>query len=160
MIQVSIKKQEQITNQASFQSIEEAQAWCDYHIKIGSFGESEKSIIEIIDIPEVRGEAKELITPAELDADGNELTPAIYKIVQNGIISLARKKEKIVLKPAEYEIIIEDITAKLEQQKINQEAQAFLSATDWMIIRELDSGVPCPENIKLQRQEARSKIVK
>jgi hypothetical protein len=47
MIQVSIKKQEQITNQASFQSTEEAQAWYDSHLGMGSFGEHEAEFKDI-----------------------------------------------------------------------------------------------------------------
>lgn len=40
--------------------------------------------------------------------------------------------------PAEYEIVIEDITAQVEQEKINQEARQFLSSTDWKILRHRD----------------------
>lgn len=53
-----------------------------------------------------------------------------------------------------------DLTAQVEQEKINQEALNYLASTDWLIIREVDSGVPCPQEIKALREEARSKIVK
>ena len=62
--------------------------------------------------------------------------------------------------PAEYEIVIEDITAQVEQEKINAEALVYLASTDWLIIRELDAGVPCPVDIKVKRQQARDRIVK
>lgn len=62
--------------------------------------------------------------------------------------------------PAEYQIVIEDITAQVEQEKINQESLAYLASTDWLIIRELDAGVPCPADIKVKRQQARDKISK
>ena len=62
--------------------------------------------------------------------------------------------------PAEYEIVIEDITAQVEQERINAEALAFLASTDWLIIRELDAGIPCPTEIKIARQEARQRIVR
>jgi hypothetical protein len=65
-----------------------------------------------------------------------------------------------VILPAEYEIVIEDITAQVEQEKINAEALAYLASTDWLIIREIDAGVFCPLEIKQKRQEARAKIVK
>lgn len=65
-----------------------------------------------------------------------------------------------VILPAEYTIEIEDITAQVEQQKINEEALAYLASTDWMIIRAMDSGVPCPEEVKQARAEARAKIVR
>lgn len=62
--------------------------------------------------------------------------------------------------PAEYTVEIIDITAELEQQKINEEALAYLASTDWMIIREVDSGVVCPADVKLARAQARAKIVR
>jgi len=65
-----------------------------------------------------------------------------------------------VILPAEYIIEIEDITNEVEQQKNNSDALAYLAETDWLIIREMDSGVPCPEEIKTKRQEARAKVVR
>jgi hypothetical protein len=65
-----------------------------------------------------------------------------------------------VILPAEYTIEIEDITAQVEQQKINEESLAYLASTDWMIIREMDQGTPCPADVKQKRAEARTKIVR
>lgn len=62
--------------------------------------------------------------------------------------------------PAEYEIVIEDITAQVEQERINAEALAYLASTDFYIVRELDNGTPCPAEIKIARQEARQRIVR
>ena len=62
--------------------------------------------------------------------------------------------------PAEYTIEIEDITAQVEQQKINAEALAYLAETDWLMIRELEIGKAMPEEIKIKRQEARDKVKK
>lgn len=98
MIQVSIKKQEQISNQASFPSQEEAQSWYDSHVSMGSFGEHEVEFL--------------------------------------------------------------DVSAKLEQEKINAEAQAFLDATDWMVIRALEKGEELSPELKAERQAARDRIVK
>lgn len=47
-----------------------------------------------------------------------------------------------------------------EQQKINEESLRFLAETDYMIIREMDSGVLCPPEIRAQRAAARAAIVK
>jgi hypothetical protein len=45
------------------------------------------------------------------------------------------------------------------QQEIDQqEALKYLASTDWYIIREMDSGVPCPAEIKQLRQAARLKV--
>tara|TARA_B100001287_G_scaffold149689_1_gene126045 strand:+ start:966 stop:1298 length:333 start_codon:yes stop_codon:yes gene_type:complete len=37
-------------------------------------------------------------------------------------------------------------------------AEVFLNETDWYIIREADTGKPCPEEIKTKREEARQII--
>lgn len=39
------------------------------------------------------------------------------------------------------------------------EARAYLAATDWYIVREMDSGTPCPQEIKDLRAAARLKII-
>jgi len=65
-----------------------------------------------------------------------------------------------VILPAEFTIEIEDITAQIEQEKINAESLAYLASTDWLILRELDNGTPCPVEIKIASQEARQRIVK
>ena len=62
--------------------------------------------------------------------------------------------------PEEYTIEIEDITAQIAQEKTNAEALAYLASTDWMIIREVDSGVICPSDVKAERAAARAKIVR
>lgn len=72
---------------------------------------------------------------------------------------LSRTKKMVKLK-AEYTVEIEDITAKVAQDAINAEALAYLAATDWMIIREVDAGVACPAEIKAERAAARARIVK
>lgn len=54
----------------------------------------------------------------------------------------------------------EDLTDQLEQERINKEALEYLAATDYLIIREMDNGIPCPPDIKLARQAARERIVK
>ncbi len=79
---------------------------------------------------------KEII---ELDADGNP----------TGVVI-----------PAEYTIEIIDITQQIEQEKINAESLKYLEDTDWYIIREIDSGIPCPAEIKAARAIARAAIVK
>lgn len=55
---------------------------------------------------------------------------------------------------------IEDISAQLEQERANREALEYLASTDWMIIRELDAGIPCSAEVKQARAEARARIVR
>lgn len=65
-----------------------------------------------------------------------------------------------VILPAEYTIEIEDITAQVAQEAINAEALAYLASTDWLVIREVDAGTPCPSDVKAERAAARARIVR
>lgn len=51
-------------------------------------------------------------------------------------------------------------SAGLAQAQINAEALAYLAATDWMVLREADSGQPVPSEIKQARAEARARIIR
>lgn len=99
-------------------------------------------------------------SPAVMDEAGNIVqaeipeTPAVYS---EAIPARAHKEVKL---RAEYTVEIEDISAKVQQDKDNAEALAYLAETDWMIIREVDAGVPCPVDVKAKRAEARAKIVR
>lgn len=62
--------------------------------------------------------------------------------------------------PEGYQVEYIDITAEVIQEKVNEDALKYLAETDWLIIRQIDAGIPCPEEIKIKRQEARSKIIK
>lgn len=136
-IQISIKKQDQITNQASFPSMEEAQAWLAKHEAMKSFGQPKQIVQQQIEL-----------SPAIIAEDGSVLQEAVTEIKE---IELA----------GNYEVEIIDITSQLEQEKINAEAQAFLDSTDWMCLRALDNpSKPIPEDIKAKRQAARDRIVK
>jgi hypothetical protein len=68
--------------------------------------------------------------------------------------------QKWVKLKAQYTVEVTDISAQVAQDAINAEALAYLASTDWLIIREVDAGVPCPAEIKTLRAEARSKIVR
>ena len=49
--------------------------------------------------------------------------------------------------------------AKRAQGAINQEAMDCLAATDWYILRAMDSGEIVPSDIRLARSAARERIV-
>lgn len=99
-------------------------------------------------------------SPAVMDEAGNIVqaeipeTPAVYSEAIP-----ARTHKEVKLK-AEYLVEIEDISAKVEQERINAEALAYLASTDWMVIREIDAGVPCPLQVKEERALARARIIK
>lgn len=62
--------------------------------------------------------------------------------------------------PEGYQLEYIDISAQVEQEKINAEALAYLASTDWMIVREVETQVPCPAEVKQLRAEARLKVVR
>lgn len=145
MIRISINKNSQITNQASFPTMEEAQAWLAHHEGMRSFGQPKQIVQQQIEL-----------SPAVLDEEGNELSPAVTEMKE---VELA----------GEYEVEIEDLSAKLAQEKANAEAQAFLDSSDWKILRHRDqqdmglatslSGEEYQELLR-QRQMAREAIIK
>lgn len=50
------------------------------------------------------------------------------------------------------------VQAKEAQAVINAKAQAYLAVTDWMVLRQADSGEVMPNNIKDARAAARLEI--
>lgn len=62
--------------------------------------------------------------------------------------------------PEGYQVEYIDMTAQMEQERINAESLKYLAETDWLIIREVDAGVPCPVEVKATRQAMRERIVK
>jgi type II secretory pathway component PulC len=62
--------------------------------------------------------------------------------------------------PEGYTVEYIDISAQVEQERINAESLKYLADTDWLIIREVDAGVPCPVEIKATRQLMRERIIK
>jgi hypothetical protein len=111
----------------------------------------------------------ELISPAipavdvVLDEQGVEISPAIpavkagYSEVSPAIPAVTQKKVKL---KAEYTVEIEDITTQVAQYAINADALDYLASTDWLVIREVDAGTPCPADIKAERAAARARIIK
>lgn len=159
-IQVSIKKQDQITNQAQFSSMEEAEQWLAHHASMKSFGQPKQIVQQQIELePAVIEKQMILVKEAELDEQGVEISPAEYE-ERDVVIKEAVTEMQEVELAGDYEVVIEDISSKLEQERINAEALAYLAATDFYIIRELDNGVPCSADIKAERQAARERIVK
>jgi hypothetical protein len=136
MIQVSVKRNGQITNQASFPTMEEAQAWLAHHEGMKSFGQPKQVIQQQIEL-----------SPAILAEDGSVLQEAVIEMKE---VELA----------GNYEVEVLDITSQLEQEKINTEALAFLAATDWMVIRAMERGENLSAELKAERQAARDRIVR
>jgi hypothetical protein len=96
------------------------------------------------------------------------LQPEIPAVYEGGILiseaipavpevpAVMQKQAKL---RAEYTIEIKDISQQIEQERINNESLAYLASTDWLIIREMDSGLACPAEVKALRQAAREAII-
>jgi len=162
MIQVSITKSGTISNQASFNSQEEADSWLSSHLGMGSFGsEAIYQDQQVLTSPEVRGPVDELVQAATFDAEGNEIEPALYSHNENGLISAAvYETQSVLAQAAEYSVEITDITAQINQEATNSAAEAYLISTDWYCTRFVDSAEAIPQNIKDARAAARLSIVR
>ena len=136
MIQINIKniESQQITHGGQFPSMEEAQAWIDSIQSMSPCPWGQPSSVAQVEV-----------SPAVLDEEGNVIQEAQYE-------------EQAIA--GSYEIEILDISARVEQERVNAEALKYLADTDWLIIRELDSGEACPADIKAERAAARARIVR
>lgn len=61
--------------------------------------------------------------------------------------------------PSEYEIETAPITVD-PQIAINEEALAYLANTDWLVIRQAETGVPVPQDVLDERAAARLRVVR
>jgi len=59
---------------------------------------------------------------------------------------------------ADLELAWVDVQAAELQSQANAKAQAYLASTDWMVLRQADSGEVMPNNIKDARAAARLEI--
>lgn len=114
------------------------QEWLEKHQAMGSFGKNASTERVLVSLG----------IPAVLDENGAEIYAGVAEVVD------------IIEVPADYTIVIEDIIDNSVQEKINADALKFLAETDYMIIREYETGIICPEEIKDQRQAARDRIIK
>lgn len=138
MKKVTIKNtQGQITHGAEFGTLEQAEAWIAAQIALNSWGKSERLIME---------NTQELTLE-----DINEAIEITDIVSPLGTL----KQYKF---PATFTVEIVDVTDQMAQEKERQDALALLASTDWYIIREMDSGVLTPEEIKLARAAARLKL--
>lgn len=68
--------------------------------------------------------------------------------------------EQWVAKHQFQNVVYEDITAKLEQDRINAESLTYLASTDWYVIRKQETGAEIPQDVLEQRAAARARIIK
>ena len=105
------------------------------HEGMGSFGQKKETV-----------ERQVLIFPAVVDSEGLEISPAQFEA------------QMVDLEGYTVEII--DISAQLEQERINSESLKFLAESDWMVTRMAETQQPVPEEVLLARAAARASIVR
>lgn len=82
------------------------------------------------------------VTPKIINGDGTT-TPATYVTV-----------------PSEYTVEQVDVTNEVNQSKVNADSLSYLAATDYLVIKSMESGIPMDEVVKGLRAEARLRIVR
>jgi hypothetical protein len=125
--------------------------WVKHKDEGGDYDEAdvlEERLAEIIPAVPFQPEIPAVYEGGVLISDAIPAVPEVPAVMQ-----------KQVKLRAEYTIEITDISQQIEQERINKESLAYLASTDWLIIREIDSGVPCPAEVKALRQAAREAIV-
>jgi hypothetical protein len=149
MIQISIIKESQVTNSGSFPSQEEAQAWLASHEGMGTFGQKR----QVISHPAISTESQVEISPAVIDENGVEISPAQFEMQVTEIPA----REEII---EGYVVEIVDISAQLAQAAINEQSLKHLAETDWMVIRQIETGTLVPADVLASRAAARAAIVR
>lgn len=93
--------------------------------------------------------------PSEAEAQA-WLTQQIGKPHRMSEQIIENEDGNLTIIPQEFTSEIIDISPQVELDSQKAAAKKLLADTDWMIIREIDSGIPCPQEIKSQRSAARS----
>jgi hypothetical protein len=152
MKQLSITKSGVLTNQASFETQEELDAWLNKHIGMGSFG-SPRYEMQSVEISPAVLEMQEI-----LDEQGASFDPPQFEEVE--IQAAVFEDQQVEVNPDGYEISIEDISAQLAQAAINESALAYLASTDWYVTRFAETSLAIPQDILDARAAARAAIVR
>lgn len=135
MIQVTITRNSQVTNQASFNSQEEAQAWYNNHLAMGSFGPAAST--QTIQVE---------LTPAVIDENGVEISPATFE------------DQEIQIEG--HSVSFVDNSAQEAQDALNAASLKYLAETDWYVTRFAETAQPIPAEISSARSAARAAIVR
>ena len=140
MFQVTVKNlQGVVTNQAKFETQTQADQWIFAQTALRSFGKPER-----------------WVDSEDLTAMGEDKTKAIAS-QQVGGPEDERTQYKFAV---EYTIEMSDITTQVLMAKANEDATAYLIATDWYVIRLAETQKAIPTDILSKRAAARLTIVR
>lgn len=141
MFKIEITKNNIVTNTAQFATELEAQAWLDAESANGSFGKIQREVREI----------------SEGVLENNEDISLSISVREE--VDLMGNVIKIHTLPAEFTSEITDITASVLAQKESVEALEYLKATDYLVLKQLDTGIEYSAEIKALRAAARLKVL-
>lgn len=94
---------------------------------------------------------------ANMPADVVEITAEEHAALING-----QSAGKVIASDATGRPVLQDPappTPEQEQDRANAEARAYLSSTDWYVIRMQETGEPVPEDVLAKRAAARARVV-
>ena len=132
MIKVSILKDNIQTHGATFPTQAEADAWLAEGARNKYWGEPEWTEVipavtemqEVVVQEQIIEQQVVVITPAELDAEGNVITPEVTELQDVIVQPEIREMQEVVISPettiehpAEFTVVIEDISAQVAQQQ-------------------------------------------
>ena len=138
MIQINIKKNNIVTHGGKFATQQEADQYLSENIAINAFGKNQRELTEL-----------------QANQEGSDITNA----TSSRVVQTIDGEITLYTFAAEYTVETVDITAQHQAEKESQEALQYLKDTDWYIVREMDSGEPCPQEIKTARAAARLKVL-
>lgn len=92
-----------------------------------------------------------------IPADAVEITAEEHAALLEG----QSQGKRIVADENGFPMLVDPPAPNEEELQVikNQEARAYLSSTDWYVIRHQETGVAIPEEIAIKRQEAREQII-
>lgn len=137
MIKVTVKTGDTVTHGGQFNNQAEVSEWIARNEAVKAFGKPERWIHE--DDLDALGEEK-LLAIASEDVGGPDEDRKRYKF------------------PAEYTIEVEDISAQILAEVEKEQALDYLKATDWYVLRKVETGVDIPAEVAAARSQARVKL--
>lgn len=149
MFKAEVTKNNIVTNIAYFPTQLEAESWLNSCVANNIFGKPQREALE----KELVNEDGEIVP----HLDGENIQDSISVREETAIDGTVIRIHTL---PAEYSTLITDITAEVLAKKESDEALQYLNQTDYLIIREMDTGEPCPQEIKDLRAAARLKVIK
>lgn len=149
MFKIEIKLNDVLTNYAEFATEELAQAWLAAESANGSFGKIQREVREVkyVDVDGVETLMLENNEDISLSMSVREETDLMGNVT------------KLHTLPAEFTSEITDITVSVLAQKESVEALEYLKATDYLVLKQLDTGIEYSTEIKTLRAAARLKVL-